>query len=323
MALNSSSRKLAAATVALLVGSALLLLHSSLPAQEVSFRRGDSNVDGNFDISDPIFTMRMIFLGDASPGCDDAADVDDDGELGVTDGIFSMRCLFLDGPPPPAPFDDCGLDVSADPFTCTNYPACAGDELCIDQGTIDELLGQSLSFTFCIPAGLATLPVNPFTIAICPSEGAQPCGLTQLAGCAVEISSITASVDVLGRRLLVRFEGRVNALPIAVTESIFNTTTTCTTNIHGQDPNMPFSFEAVIPLEVVTILPGIEEVTGTGAGTVENVDLALTSTGGLVCVLFQAGQAALLDPLVSQLATLTNALSENLGSQLVGLRLCR
>jgi hypothetical protein len=98
------------AFAALLVLGLLVTAPGSGVTQDAAFLRGDSNLDGNFDVSDAIFTFRMIFLGDPSPGCDDAADVDDDGFLNITDGIYGMRFLFLDSPPPPAPFGTCGTD---------------------------------------------------------------------------------------------------------------------------------------------------------------------------------------------------------------------
>lgn len=305
-------------------GSLAALAVGSPPAcpQAAPFLRGDSNLDGGFDISDGIFTLRVMFLGEPPPGCDDAADSDDDGLLSVTDAIYGMRFLFLDGSPPPAPFGQCGADPTDDPLACARHPSCEPQVPCIDQGAIDELLGQSLAFTFCLPAGTATIPGDSFSVAICPAEDAKPCGEAEQPGCPVEITSVKGSLDVAGRRLVLRFEGRVTDLPIIVTESFLNTSTTCLTDFHGQAADAPFSFELVIPLAVEEAPPGTFVVTGAGEGTVENVDLALTATGGIVCRLFQAGQGAFIALLLAPLEELAKAVSAQIGQALVGQSLC-
>ena len=291
-------------------------------AQPVSFLRGDANVDGRFDISDAVFTMRMIFLGDPPRGCDDAADVDDSGTLNITDGIYGVRFLFLDGVPPASPFEVCGVDPSEDGLGCIEYAPCGVPVECLDQEMLDGLVGQVPSFSFCLPAGVLNFPTDTLSVSVCPSEGASACGATQAPGCPVSMDSVTASVDVPGRAIRLRFAGRVEDLPIIVSESLFGTSATCLNDIHGANAADPFSFEVVLPLEVAEVSPGVEEITGTGESAIENVDIALTSSGGILCVLFQAGQGAFIEALVAQLQQLTQQVSDGIGSQLVGLKLC-
>ena len=85
----------------------------------------------------------------------------------------------------------------------------------------------------------------------------------------------------------------------------------------------PFSFEAVVPLQVTPVSPGVSEITGVGESAVENIDMALTASGNLLCTLFQAGQDVLIGLIVTSLQQVTQSAADNLVSQLVGLRLCQ
>jgi hypothetical protein len=86
---------------------------------EVSlFVRGDANLDGVMDVSDPVTVLGFLFLGDLAMPCPDAADTNDDGKLDVTDPVASLASLFLCGhgmhPPFPAP----GTDPTPDDLDC-------------------------------------------------------------------------------------------------------------------------------------------------------------------------------------------------------------
>lgn len=314
-----SSRK----SLVLFAGHGLLLFfHASLLlAQDAQFRRGDSNLDGTLDISDGIFTLRYIFLGEPSAGCDDASDVDDDGSLGITDCVFGMRFLFLDGAPPPPPFEGCGLDPTEDPIRCEVNERCLPAAACLSQALIDQALAglPAIAFELCIPAGVLELPADPFQVSVCPAEGAGPCGATAQPGCAIQITSIKGTYTSGNPSVVLRFEGKVDDLPIAVTETLFNTTTTCLTDFHGADPSLPFSFDLTVPLVVEDRPGGRREISGIGEASVENVSLQLTASGGLVCRLFQAGQGAFIDLLIAPLDQAAAALTAGLTDQLVGL----
>ena len=90
------------------------------------FRRGDANLDGNFDISDGIEILRVLFLGGQTPECRDAHDADDNGRVQVTDAIASFSFLFLGGDPLPFPGSyRCDLDITPDELTCERTgPSC-------------------------------------------------------------------------------------------------------------------------------------------------------------------------------------------------------
>ena len=93
-----------------------------------TFFRGDSNGDSVLDISDPVHTLLQLFTNLLPPApCSDALDSDDDGELSVTDAIFSLRFLFADGPAPPAPFEACGPDGTADALACVSSTCAAAN----------------------------------------------------------------------------------------------------------------------------------------------------------------------------------------------------
>lgn len=92
---------------------------------QLSFKRADANGDGIYDISDPITTLEVLFLGRGEIHCDDAADANDDGALDISDPIFSFRTLFLGAfeIPPPGP-NQCGPDPTADAVGCAEYAPC-------------------------------------------------------------------------------------------------------------------------------------------------------------------------------------------------------
>lgn len=308
----------------LILGLALACLAGTPLSAQARFWRGDANNDDRFDISDAVFTARLIFLGEPSAGCDDAADMDDDGVLNITDAVYCVRHLFQDGSAPLEPFPECGEDPTVDDISCDLCPACAdeGGE-CLDEELLNGLLPEGLAFSFCIPAGLLSVPLDAFAVDVCPEDIAAPCGLTQTPGCGVEITSVSATIDAAGRRIALRFEGSVDDMGIRITETVFNTTTTCLIDVVGEAEGAPFSFELAVPLETVAVGPDVEEISGVGDVTVENQDVRLVASGGLVCVLFQAGQDAFTDLILAQFQTATQSLLGGIAEQIVGLRLCR
>jgi hypothetical protein len=79
------------------------------------FIRGDANDSGRVDLSDGIFTLNFLFLGDIDPLCPDAADSNDDGAVNIADPVHVFNWLFSGGPPPPPPGGkSCGPDPSGD-----------------------------------------------------------------------------------------------------------------------------------------------------------------------------------------------------------------
>jgi hypothetical protein len=101
-----------------------VLLAATAHGQSISFRRGDTNADGNLDLSDAVKTLLHLFSGGEAPGCMDAADANDDGGVNITDPLFSLTHLFLGGGAPPAPGLQCGADPTADSLECAAYAPC-------------------------------------------------------------------------------------------------------------------------------------------------------------------------------------------------------
>ncbi|MCZ6794800.1 MAG: hypothetical protein O7J95_14425 [Planctomycetota bacterium] len=67
------------------------------------FRRGDTNVDEQVDLSDSIDLLSFLFVGDREPPrCRNAADSNRDGRLDISDASFALGYLFLGSAPPPA-----------------------------------------------------------------------------------------------------------------------------------------------------------------------------------------------------------------------------
>ena len=95
------------------------------PATE--FIRGDTNSDGDVNITDGVFVLNFLFLGGATPPCREASDANADGDVNITDGVFLLNFLFLGGPEPSAPFGECGTDPTQAPdeVDCAAFAACA------------------------------------------------------------------------------------------------------------------------------------------------------------------------------------------------------
>ena len=83
-----------------------------------TFIRGDSNQSGSVDISDPITTLNVLFLGQAPGACPDVYDGNDDGTVNISDPVYVLRFLFQGGEPIPAPYPDTGSDPTADEISC-------------------------------------------------------------------------------------------------------------------------------------------------------------------------------------------------------------
>jgi len=84
-----------------------------------SFRRGDINADGLYDVADVIAGLQCLFF--CFPACLDAHDVNDDGQWDIADPIYELDYLFSGGPSPAAPFPECGEDLTADALDCQSY----------------------------------------------------------------------------------------------------------------------------------------------------------------------------------------------------------
>ncbi len=76
----------------------------------IDFIRGDSNGDGEVNISDAQHCLQWLFLAGSEPECLAAADTNDDEGIDITDPIRILEFLFLAGEEPPPPFSQPGSD---------------------------------------------------------------------------------------------------------------------------------------------------------------------------------------------------------------------
>ena len=90
-----------------------------------TFKRGDCNADGSFNIADAIFMLAALFSGGPAGTCQDACDGNDDGSLNIADAIYVLAALFSGGPSPSAPgTTTCGEDPTTDTLDCASFVAC-------------------------------------------------------------------------------------------------------------------------------------------------------------------------------------------------------
>ncbi len=95
---------------------------SPLPCAPL-FRRGDANGDGSHNIADPIAVLAYLFSGGVGD-CLQANDTNDDNSVNIADAIALLSFLFTSGPPPEAPYPNCGMDPDLGPLTCDFHPSC-------------------------------------------------------------------------------------------------------------------------------------------------------------------------------------------------------
>jgi hypothetical protein len=89
------------------------------------FVRGDTNDDGEVDISDAVATLGVLFLGQGEVTCNDAADANDDGVVDISDAVATLGVLFLGQGEIPLPgMYACGPDPTLDGLTCVSSAAC-------------------------------------------------------------------------------------------------------------------------------------------------------------------------------------------------------
>ena len=89
----------------------------------VTFRRGDCNSDGTFNIADAVCGLDYLF-GGGSTTCLDATDSNDDGSVDISDPVYVLTALFSGGPEPTEPFANCGIDPTGDAIECESFSSC-------------------------------------------------------------------------------------------------------------------------------------------------------------------------------------------------------
>jgi hypothetical protein len=93
------------------------------PSTALAVIRGDANIDGHLDVSDPVETV--LYLFDADPvACLLALDSNDDELVDLGDIIYSLNNLFSTGADPAAPFPFCGLDPTTGALPCAGFGLC-------------------------------------------------------------------------------------------------------------------------------------------------------------------------------------------------------
>ncbi len=137
------------------------LFASASPARAVTFLRGNANGDAKVDISDMVYILGFLFLGDPAPACGDAADVNDDGKINISDPSSGLNFLFLGGPAPPAP----GVFTPGFDGTPTDPMTCGDPEE--EPSPLEEIsdLKQEVG-------GFEADPTGRFGVAALPGEGA-------------------------------------------------------------------------------------------------------------------------------------------------------
>lgn len=110
--------------------SCSLIASSSASSAEgdVPFVRGDADETGSISVTDAVSIVHHVFnrefLFSFPVRCEDAADANDDGAVNVTDALYLLNALFVGGPPPAAPFPECGLDPTGDEIACASSQHC-------------------------------------------------------------------------------------------------------------------------------------------------------------------------------------------------------
>ena len=293
-------------------------------AQSAQFIRGDSNLDGQVDISDPVALLGILFLGNEAPGCADAQDANDSGEADISDAIFTLAYLFSGGRMPPPPFGECGCDeTDDDALDCQTPPdGCSADPCgiveppqCIDQEFLTEMIRREVPPTICIAPDAAVIEVtDTMTATVCPADEDTMC--EGEPGCPVAVTEITTELDMENERLIGHMEGNVRGLTIRV-DSGFGGDTDCQVDIDfSGDMIIPFvtGFDDEDNLILVEILP-IEFDR-------ESVVIELDARGGFICSLLSGFQDLFVEDLIGQLEMAAGDLLFGLNVELAGLPFC-
>ncbi len=90
----------------------------------IAFIRGDSNCDGQTEISDAVTTLDWLFKTGGVLCCSAAADADSTGVIDLTDAIYLLNFLFGGGREPASPYPGCGLS-ERETLSCDGPTSCS------------------------------------------------------------------------------------------------------------------------------------------------------------------------------------------------------
>ncbi len=99
------------------------LFFTSHAIEAAPFIRGDTNEDGEHDISDAIKILIDLFTQQVIE-CRDGADFNDSGAVDISDAVYGLNFLFTRGSQPPSPFPSCGEDLTGDNLDCVSHAVC-------------------------------------------------------------------------------------------------------------------------------------------------------------------------------------------------------
>jgi hypothetical protein len=87
------------------------------------FLRGDTDCDGNVNLTDAITILSNLFLSGVPFCCGTAADTNNDLIVNLTDAVILLDHQFRGGDPLPHPFPNCGTSPVND-FVCEDVTTC-------------------------------------------------------------------------------------------------------------------------------------------------------------------------------------------------------
>ena len=87
-----------------------------------SFVQSEANGDGALDVSDAVFILGFLFLGNSEPSCLAALDANGDGDIDLSDAVMILGNLFLGSPPVLPGMGECQALPEDDALSCEQSP---------------------------------------------------------------------------------------------------------------------------------------------------------------------------------------------------------
>lgn len=87
--------------------------------ESLPFIRGDTNIDGEVDISDAIYLLTFLYSQHDNIACLDSADINDNGKVDITDASYLIDFLLVGNIkeiPPPNTKEE--IDLTEDNLKC-------------------------------------------------------------------------------------------------------------------------------------------------------------------------------------------------------------